>query len=181
MKLIKNLYLSLHLSFWGFTETQTHCFNWLLHFCFLGTFWCGTCEALRSLPFRTTTISVWDYITFFLRMHFWAIFWGFCSAKKSIITVNEYVAVNFCFQLNFIFPCLKLIIIHHIPKNKGKLINFNCRNKKLTVTCTCTTQFENLVNSHSHPHYFFLTDRLSSKDTRNIFIWCMIWKITELI
>ena len=40
-------------------------------------------------------------------------------------------------------PCLKLVIIHHIPKNKGK-INFNCRNKKLTATCTCTTQFENL-------------------------------------
>ena len=78
---IKELYLPLRLSFGGFTETHTHCFKWLglLHFCFHGTIWRGTCDVLRSLPFRNTIISVWDNITFFLRIQFWAIFWGFCS------------------------------------------------------------------------------------------------------
>ena len=72
--------------------------------------------------------------SYFLRFLFLAI--------KIITTVNGYVAVNFCFQWHLFFPCLKLIIIHHIPKNNGK-IKFN-RNKKFTPTCTCTTQFENL-------------------------------------
>ena len=84
--------------------------------------------------------------SYFLRFLFLAI--------KIIITVNGYVAVNFCFQWHLFFPCLKLIIIHHIPKNNGK-IKFN-RNKKINSNMYMHhTVWKPLVNSPSRLHYFF--------------------------
>ena len=61
------------------------------------------------------------------------------------------------------FPCLKLIIIHRIPKNNGKM-KFNWNKKSNSNMYMHHTVWKPLVNSPSHPHYFSSIGRLSSKE-----------------